>query len=102
MNETTLVRNIRARLRALGAWTFKVHGGPYQTPGLPDIIGFYHGTGFAMEVKVKPGAKPTPLQAAMLEIMKETGGAFTACVHSVAEAEAIIKEIEGWKMTHEK
>ena len=56
-----------------GLWWMKVHGGPSQKKGVPDIICVYRGQFFGWELKA-PGKKVTKLQAHMMELM-ERGGA---------------------------
>jgi hypothetical protein len=62
-------------LRKLGAWCFKVHGGPMQEIGLPDIVGVFRGRGFGLEVK-SPGKEKslTPRQALHIREIKRAGG----------------------------
>lgn len=74
-SESRLSRAIMARLRAMGIFCFKVHGGPTMMAGLPDIIACVpvvwdattHGdqmlgifVGF--ETKTPTGGDPTPIQ----------------------------------------
>jgi len=50
--ESTITRGIKKFLevRYPGAW-YKIHGGPYQEAGIPDIVGCHEGHFFAFEVK---------------------------------------------------
>lgn len=52
--ETKLYKKVRKALLAEfpGIYLVKVHGGPYQEAGVPDIIGCYKGAFFAIELKV--------------------------------------------------
>ena len=59
MKESTLTTNILKALRAEGGWWFKVHGGPFQQAGVPDIVGVFDGVFFGVEVKL-PG-RPHPV-----------------------------------------
>ncbi len=57
-NETALVKGIRAAIAKEfpDAWQMKVHGGPYQQAGVPDLLVVNEGHLFAFEVKhQKPG-----------------------------------------------
>lgn len=79
--ETRVVNRIRtALLEAVGGKWFKVHGGPFQEAGLPDLIGCVDGIFFGLEVKVPndPKSAPTELQLAQLEEYRSEGG--IACV----------------------
>jgi len=51
-NETQITRIILRKLRENfpGVW-YKIHGGPYQEAGIPDIVGCYKGRLCAFEVK---------------------------------------------------
>lgn len=67
---------------------FKVHGGPYQLIGLPDIIGCLDGHFVAIEVK-QPGKEPTKIQATVLKQLA-AAGATVGVATSIEEAQAII------------
>lgn len=58
-----------------GGFWFKVHGGPYQQAGLPDIIGCCEGVFVGIEVK-RPGREGTltERQKAALQAVKDAGG----------------------------
>lgn len=92
--ESRLVTKIKKALAEAGAFFFKVHGGPYQSAGIADLIGLWNGRFVALEVKV-PGRKHTltELQAAFLESVRAHGG-IAACVDSVEEALAALREQE--------
>lgn len=49
--ESKLVDKILEYLRGKGGWWIKIHGGMYQTGGLPDIIGCRKGQFYGFEVK---------------------------------------------------
>jgi hypothetical protein len=55
-------RHLR-KLKAAGepVWWVKLHGGPMQRAGIPDLLVIYKGRTFFVEVKA-PGQKPTRLQ----------------------------------------
>ena len=61
MSEVQLVKNILKKLRSTtqqeGLW-IKIHGGPFQVVGLPDIIGLYKGRFYGFEIKL-PGKEDT-------------------------------------------
>lgn len=92
--ETRLVRDIRDRLlRAYpGSWVVKIHGGPYQVAGIPDLIGCVEGRFVGIEVKV-PGKEDTltPRQARTLELLRSARGiAFVAT--SPKQAVTVLEE----------
>ncbi len=75
--EAKLQRKIRDALKTRfgNIFAIKVHGGPLQKRGLPDIIGCYRGKFIALEVKV-PGreANLTDSQKAVMLEIREAGG----------------------------
>jgi len=85
--ESVLTKKILKALESeVGGWWMKVHGGPYQAAGVPDLLGCVNGKFIALEVK-RPGNRRglTPLQAEVISQIKENGG--VACkVESVREA----------------
>jgi hypothetical protein len=56
-------------------WWVKIHGGPFQQAGIPDIIGCYKGRFVAIEVKV-PGKEGTmsAIQRAIFSRIRLAGG----------------------------
>ena len=84
MTERTLTTTILKALRAHGAWCFKVHGGPTQEVGLPDIVGVYRERGFGLEVK-RLGFDATPIQKTQLKRIRTAGG-ISGVVYSIEEA----------------
>jgi Holliday junction resolvase len=94
-NETSLTAKIVKDAKALGFWTFKIAGGPFQTAGIPDLLCVRGGIAVFLEVKVAPN-KPTPLQLRRIEEIKEVGGATATVVYSREEALQILKEVATW------
>lgn len=88
MTEKAITERIISNLRELGFFVFKVHGGPMQQAGLPDLFAVFAGRLFAIEVK-RPGGQTTKLQARTLERLAAVG-AFTAVVNSWEELEAML------------
>lgn len=95
-NEAQLQDNIwrRVILDYPNAWLFHPVGGPYQTPGIPDLLIVIDGYFIALELKhPKPGesieharARATPQQRKKIRQINAAGG--YACV-VVSEAEAV-------------
>lgn len=86
MKESVLTTRILRALKGLGGFWFKVHGGPYQQAGIPDILGVLDGTLYALEVKLPGRPHPlTDLQRATLDEMHRSG-AVAAVVESREEA----------------
>ncbi len=76
LKESALVAKIIKKLRIhRGGFWVKVHGGLWQTVGLPDIIGCYRGRFVGLEVKV-PGKEDTltARQKYILSVIKDAGG----------------------------
>ncbi len=90
--EAKLSKKIRLALgREVGGLWTKVHGGPFQSAGLPDIIGCVQGRFVGIEVK-RPGREHTlaPLQRSTLDAIQSEGGiAFMST--SVEESVALVK-----------
>lgn len=63
----------------------KIHGGPYQMSGVPDVLCVKRGVAVFLEVK-RPGEKPTEIQKARMEEIRRVGGAECAVVTSKEEA----------------
>lgn len=75
MKESTLQKKIKKALQKEGGFWVKVHGGPYQRVGLPDLIGCYKGKFIGIEVKV-PGREDTltKRQSRILRQIESEGG----------------------------
>lgn len=76
MDESDLQKKIRDNLEErVGGFWVKVHGGPYQLVGLPDLIGLIKGNFIGIEVKC-PGRenKVTDRQERIMEKIRENGG----------------------------
>lgn len=52
---------------------FKVHGGPFQTAGVSDLLLCLNGRYVALELK-RPGEEPTDLQAKFIADVRRAGG----------------------------
>lgn len=102
--ETRLVARIKAAIlgRYPGAFVEKIHGGPYQRVGLPDLLVIVRGRAIGLEVKAqRPGEsveharnRATPTQLATLSAM-ELAGAPARVVLSPAEALTAIADALG-------
>ncbi len=93
MNEAALIQKIRKYLATVaGCFFWKEHGGQYGTVGIPDIIVCHRGRFIALEAKVGKN-KPTKLQAATIDIIRQAGGT-AAVVYSVEDVQAVISETE--------
>ncbi len=91
--EREVVAAIIKELRSRGCWAVKVHGGPYQAAGLPDIIGCTP-DGTMLGIEVKDADKPrrgTALQETTLALMR-AHGARAGVARSVAEAVGIVTQ----------
>jgi len=80
------------------AWIFHPVGGPYQTPGIPDLLVCVDGLLIGMEIKhQKPGesveharSRATPQQRKQIRLINNAGGV-AGVVTSVAEAIDMIR-----------
>lgn len=87
-----IIKHLRTRYG--GLW-FVVHGGPFQSAGISDILGCWRGRFVAFEVK-RPGTTRhavTARQNAFLDSVLAAGG-HAAVVRSVEEVEKIMTMIE--------
>jgi hypothetical protein len=92
--EARLQRKIQDALRDLGAFVFKVHGGPTMMAGLPDLIVCYRGWFIGMEVKMPERRdNVSPIQLHVHEKIRAAQG--EACVvTSVAEALSELERLD--------
>jgi hypothetical protein len=74
MTETTITNAIKAFLKTEGFRPIKIHGGPYQEIGLPDILAVERGTGAAWWFEVKrPGCTTTAIQNLKIDELRLCG-----------------------------
>lgn len=101
-NETALVHAITRALRHAypSIWVVKVHGGPYQAAGIPDLLCCIDGRLVALEAKHKKAGeseahargRTTPRQRRVLDDIRAAGGA-AAVVLTVEEALLVIESV---------
>jgi hypothetical protein len=68
----------------------KIHGGPYQLAGVPDLLCLKDGRAMFLEVK-QPGKKATEIQARRMNEIETQGGAACHVVTSKEEADACLR-----------
>ena len=76
----------------------KIHGGPYQLAGVPDLLCLRHGRALFLEVK-QPGKQPTEIQRRRMNEIETVGGAMCHVVNSKEQADAYLRVDEaggGW------
>lgn len=71
--EKTITNSIMKAARERGWWVLKLAAGPWQTPGLPDLLLIKDGTARFMEVKTAVGRLTPHQQAKMTEIERYAG-----------------------------
>jgi hypothetical protein len=72
--ESRRQRRIRRALeKEVGGWWKKIHGGPFQAAGIPDLIGCVGGYFFAIEVKEPNEPEASEVQRAQAERIREDG-----------------------------
>lgn len=92
--EYRIVQNIKKLIRTRGGWCVKIHGGPYQDAGTPDILACYKGRFVAIEVKTSRGVVRPEQRAAQRAITGSGGYALiTHLVGEVADALDAIDEL---------
>ena len=93
-SETALQARIRkALLREYpGAVMWKIHGGPSQAAGIPDLLGCIEGRLVGLEVKLPGGSHPvSSIQEAQLSAIRRAGG-IAAVVRGTREALDVVAE----------
>lgn len=83
--EATIVAAIVREAKERGHWVMKVHGGPFQLAGVPDLLCIKRGVATFLEVK-QPGKKPTVIQERRMAEIERVGGALCHVVTSREEA----------------
>lgn len=92
--ETLLHGRIKKRLLEEwpGSWLVKIHGGPFQAAGIPDLVGCIEGRFVGLEVKLPDdSSQATPLQSRTLAGIRRAGG-LGAVVRGPAEAVGVVLE----------
>jgi len=90
--ETRLRKKIQEALQKKypEALFLKIHGGPMQNVGIPDLLCCVKGMFIGLEIK-RPGKKPTPAQAIMFNTIRQAGG-WADYATSVDEALGVTEE----------
>ena len=88
--QAKIIKGLRAEFK--GAFIWKAAAGPYSRQGIPDILMIYRGRFFGLEVKRPEGGRLSTLQAQSIEAINRAGGT-AAVVHSLEEAEAVVKAV---------
>lgn len=88
--ESAIVAAIVRVAKARGWWVMKIHGGPYQLAGVPDLLCLKGGRAMFLEVK-QPGKKATEIQARRMNEIETQGGAVCHVVTSKEEADACLR-----------
>lgn len=91
--EARISRAILDALKAAGIFSFKVHGGPNQMAGLPDILACVEGIFVGLEVKTPDKRKNTSVRQDYVHGLIEQSGGVTEVVCSVPEAMEIVYRI---------
>ena len=90
-SERAITKQIMYYLNRLsGSWWLKVHGGPFQKTGVPDILGCYRGRFFAFEVKA-PDGRTSAKQDHEIQRIRDAGGVVDV-VTSLADVQNILEE----------
>ena len=98
--EKEIVKQIIRALKSEGVgWCVKVHGGPYQASGIPDILAIAPATGRLVGIEVKrPGVgRLTELQAAQIQKINDAGGV-AGVAYGTEDALNYLRIADGRKM----
>ncbi|WP_338998297.1 VRR-NUC domain-containing protein [Fusobacterium animalis] len=93
MLEKQVENQIKKWLEENNHWYFKVHGGPFQKVGVPDIVACIKGKFVAIEVKRPNGGVVSKLQQVQMEQIKACGGV-VGVARSLDEFIQILKDSE--------
>lgn len=88
--ESAIVAAVVRAAEAQGWRPIKIHGGPYQLAGLPDLLCLQRGYAVWLEVK-QPGKKPTEIQKRRMAELEARGGTPCHVVTTKEEASAILR-----------
>ena len=91
VNESQIVKKIKRYLEQAypGVW-YKIHGGPYQEAGIPDIVGCHAGQFYAFEVK-RPTRRHKVSMSQKYQLDRlEKAGAKCGVVTGIQEVRAIM------------
>ena len=90
--EYRIVQNIKRLIRSRGGWCVKIHGGPYQDAGTPDLLACYKGRFIAIEVKTARGVV-RPEQKAAKRAITECGG-YALITHTIGDVADVLNAID--------
>lgn len=90
--EYRIVQNIKKLIRARGGWVVKVHGGPYQDAGTPDLLACYKGRFVSIEVKTARGAARPEQKVAQRAIT--AAGGYAVITHLIGEVADVLDTID--------
>lgn len=90
--EYRIVQNIKKLIRARGGWVVKIHGGPYQDAGTPDLLACYKGRFIAVEVKTSRGVA-RPEQKAAKQAITAAGG-YSLITHLIGDVADVLDEVD--------
>lgn len=90
--EYRIAQNIKKLIKARGGWCVKIHGGPYQDAGTPDILACYKGRFIAVEVKTSRGVV-RPEQRVMQRAITGSGG-YALITHLVSEVADVLDAVD--------
>lgn len=88
--ERDIVAAIVRSAKKQGWWIMKIHGGPYQPAGIPDLLLVKDGRALWLEVK-QPGKKPTAIQEQRMKEIFTQGGSPCYVVTSREEADELMQ-----------
>lgn len=90
MKEADIVRKIIAWLKNNEFWAVKMHGGPFQIMGIPDILAIKGGRAYWFEVKTHRGV-PTKVQLYVMKQLRKHG-CVAEVVRSVSDVVLVMEQ----------
>lgn len=90
--EYRIVQNTKKLIRSRGGWVVKIHGGPYQDAGTPDLLACYKGRFISIEVKTSRGVVRPEQRAAQKSI--NSSGGYAIITHSIGDVADVLDEVD--------
>lgn len=96
--EQRVKKRVVALLKAAGVWYFFPASNGFGRAGIPDLICIVEGQFVGIECKADRTKKPTALQLACAESIREAGGVWFLVrdEESLTELETWIKKVQRW------
>lgn len=92
MSEAALQRRMQRKIKEMGGYVVKYHGGRFSIAGTPDLLVCYRGHFIGLEVKKPGGDGPSKIQELKIEEIRRAGGT-AEVVRSVKEVQDVLLSV---------